>query len=331
MNRKLLVLLALCAIGGILAYKWMPWDFNWALFFSSLKHMHAGWLALSIAITASQYAFRATRWQILLAPVKSISFKRLLSITVIGFSAIYVLGRAGELARPVFLTRKEDVRLSASFATIIVERFLDSLMLIGLFAWALFVVELPTASEATVQVLKNAAWFIAGVAVTALVVLFAFRSYVDRVNRFIPFARVRSLVENFARGVSFLGNARHLGLVLLHSALLWVAVAVQFWFMLIGMNFDLSAGAATLVMVGAAIGSIAQIPGIGGGFQVGFIFCMTTFFKFPKEQAVAASLIATVFNYVPTIIAGGIYMLVEGISIRDLKSPAIENSETETV
>ena len=44
------------------------------------------------------------------------------------------------------------------------------------------------------------------------------------------------------------------------------------------MNFHFSFAAATLVMVGAAIGSIAQIPGIGGGFQAGYVFCMTTFF-----------------------------------------------------
>jgi hypothetical protein len=52
----------------------------------------------------------------------------------------------------------------------------------------------------------------------------------------------------------------------------------QFWFMLLGMNFRFSIAAATLVMVGAAVGSVAQLPGIGGGFQALYIFCMTTFF-----------------------------------------------------
>ena len=47
-------------------------------------------------------------------------------------------------------------------------------------------------------------------------------------------------------------------------------------------------------MVGAAIGSIAQTPGIGGGFQAGYIFCMTSFFMVPTEQAIATSLLAWV-------------------------------------
>ena len=79
--------------------------------------------------------------------------------------------------------------------------------------------------------------------------------------------------------------------------------------MLLGMNFSLSAASATLVMVGAAIGSIAQIPGIGGGFQAGYVVCMTAFLGIPLEQAVATSLMATVLSFAPTIT---ISLLVHG-------------------
>jgi hypothetical protein len=100
-------------------------------------------------------------------------------------------------------------------------------------------------------------------------------------------------------------------------------IVLQFWFMLLGMNFDFSAQASTLVLVAAAIGSIAQVPGIGGGFQAGFVFCLTTFFAVPTEQAIAASLVAWAFSYVPTIAAGGLYMIVQGLSFKDLRTAPV--------
>jgi uncharacterized membrane protein YbhN (UPF0104 family) len=113
-------------------------------------------------------------------------------------------------------------------------------------------------------------------------------------------------------------------LVIAHSIVVWIVIVLQFWFMLLGMNFHFSLSAATLVMVGAAIGSVAQIPGIGGGFQAGYVFCMTTFFMIPAEQAIATSLIAWLSSYVPTVVAGGLYMVSHGLSLKDLRTVTAE-------
>jgi uncharacterized membrane protein YbhN (UPF0104 family) len=94
--------------------------------------------------------------------------------------------------------------------------------------------------------------------------------------------------------------------------------------MLLGMNFPFSIWEAALVMVGAAIGSVAQVPGIGGGFQAGYVFCLTTFFAIPPEQALATSLIAWVSSYLPTVMAGGFYMLSQGLSLKDLRAATAE-------
>jgi hypothetical protein len=286
--------------------------------------MKAGWLIASIVVTMVTYWFRAIRWQILLAPLKAVRVLPLFSITLVGFSAIFLLGRAGEIARPVWLSRREKVALSGSVAAIVVERFLDTLMLVLAFVVALFLAEISTSSP-TLVVLKNAAWIIAAVAAAALIALFILRSNASWIVRKIPFRRVASWIESFLHGLSFLQDRRSLGLVLVQSAMLWILIAAQFWFMLLGMNFSLSLAAATLVMVAAAIGSIAQIPAIGGGFQAGYVFCMTVFFGIPKEQAVATSLMVTVLNFAPTVVIALLVMLVQGFSLRDLRT------ESETV
>jgi uncharacterized membrane protein YbhN (UPF0104 family) len=330
MNRKLLVLLALLAAGLLVAYRVWGQNFDWTLFLSSLSRMKAGWLAASIALTLLTYWFRAIRWQILLAPLKTVPILPLFSITLMGFSAIFLFGRAGEIARPVWLTRRENVALTGSVATIVVERFLDAIALILLFAAALFAAEVPEGSSATLQLLKDASWLIAAVATAALIALFFMRSNAEWIVRRIPFRRVASWVDSFLQGLSFLKNARSLGLVVLQTVLLWIIIALQFWFMLLGMDFPFSLAAATLVMVGAGIGSIAQIPGIGGGFQAGYVFCMSALLRTPIEQALATSLMATLITFGPTILISGAMMLSQGFSMRDLKT-SVHKAESEIV
>src|SRR5262249_13787471 len=111
MNRKLLVALVLIAIGLIVAYRAQGWEFDWGMFFKSFRDVQMGWLIASVALTFATYWLRAVRWQVLLGPLKEISVHALLTATLIGFSAIYVIGRAGEIVRPVWLTQRERVPL----------------------------------------------------------------------------------------------------------------------------------------------------------------------------------------------------------------------------
>src|SRR5438045_956649 len=103
MNRKLLVILVLIVLGMIVAYRSQGWEFDWRLFFSSFRDVQMGWLAASVVATFATYLIRAVRWQVLLDPLKEISLNALMIATLVGFSAIYLLGRAGEAVRPVWL------------------------------------------------------------------------------------------------------------------------------------------------------------------------------------------------------------------------------------
>ena len=324
MSRKSLFFLCLAVLSIYLIYQLKDLGFDWSLFVASLWNVRPWWLVASIAATLLTYVARAFRWQVLLSPLKSIGMGSLISTNVLGFSAIYLLGRAGELVRPLWLTRREQIPLTASVATIIVERFLDLLILIAFFGLALLLVELPAAAEHTMTIMKDTAWVMVAGSAGAMIFLFFFRSNIERIVRFVPFARLASLLRNFSEGLSFLDRSGSFGLAIVHSILVWIVIVLQFWFMLLGMNFHFSVPAATLVMAGAAIGSIAQVPGIGGGFQAGYVFCMTTFFIVPKEQAIATSLIAWVSSYVPTVIAGGFYMVSHGLSLKDLRTATAE-------
>lgn len=81
---------------------------------------------------------RAYRWRVLLEPVKKdIPFKSLFATTVIGYMVNNLIPRSGEVLRPFLLGKHENISRSAAFATIIVERIIDTVMFLIMFPIAL--------------------------------------------------------------------------------------------------------------------------------------------------------------------------------------------------
>ena len=317
MRRKLLFFLGFTALltAAILLFQR---DFDSELFFESFQNVRPGWLLASVAATFVSYAIRALRWQILLKSLKLISLGSLVGATLLGFSAIYALGRAGEFVRPVWIARKEQISTTGSFAAILLERVFDLLMLLLLFALSLSFVQFPSGAGEAMSLLSRAAWVLLILSGSALGASILFERYVAVIANKLSEGKMRRFLETFGEGLAATSNFRNLGLVTGYSLLLWVGIALQFWLMLVGLNLDLTLAATTLVLVGSALGSIAQIPGIGGGFQAGFIFCLTTFFLVPVETAIAASLIAWIATYTPTLLVAAIYMMWKGISTHEL-------------
>ena len=93
-------------------------------------------VATFVAVVVT-YLIRIWRWQLLLAPIASVSFGSAARATVIGFATSSVLpGRLGEVLRPYLLARKTSITASAAFATVVLERLLDLItvvLLLGVF------------------------------------------------------------------------------------------------------------------------------------------------------------------------------------------------------
>src|SRR4030042_3804846 len=81
------------------------------------------WLIPGVGVYLIAVWARAWRWHYLLRPVKSIPTRSMFPIVAIGYMGNNIYpARIGEVLRAVILKEKEDVPVSASLATIIVER-----------------------------------------------------------------------------------------------------------------------------------------------------------------------------------------------------------------
>ncbi len=99
--------------------------FDWALFWRSTEHVNWLYIFYGFALTYIAYALRAVRWRIFLKPVKETTTLRLLAPQFVGFAALSLLGRAGEMIRPYIIAKKERLTFTSQMAVWGVERIFD--------------------------------------------------------------------------------------------------------------------------------------------------------------------------------------------------------------
>src|SRR5688500_3392780 len=101
-------------------------NLDWQEVSQSLRQANPWYLTYAVLIICFGYLLRAIRWRVLLEPITPSSLKELFATTTVGFAAIFLIGRAGEIVRPMWLPmRDRRVRPSAALVTLGLERVFD--------------------------------------------------------------------------------------------------------------------------------------------------------------------------------------------------------------
>lgn len=181
---------------------------------------------------------RTWRWHYLLRPMKEIPLSKLFPIVVIGYMGNNVYPfRAGEVIRAFLLYRNEKVKVTASLATIVVERIFDGLvMLIFVF------VALPFANIEQdwlrTMIIAGTVAFFGALAVFLFMAtrpVLARRVYTWIINRFLPErlqAPILKTADHFMEGLESLRSPRDLIMTLVSSCFIWLTETTKYWFVL---------------------------------------------------------------------------------------------------
>jgi uncharacterized protein (TIRG00374 family) len=98
------------------------------------------WLVLAVAGVTADLVFRALRWQGLIAPIHAVPLRRLSAYMLVGYLANNVLpARLGELVRSHYLGDREGISRSATLGTVVVERVVDTVVLVGIGAASILI------------------------------------------------------------------------------------------------------------------------------------------------------------------------------------------------
>ena len=298
-------------------------------FWDVVKQADYWWLIPGVLIYFVAVWARAWRWHYLLRPVKKIPTNRMFPIVAIGYMGNNIYpARAGEVLRAVILKRKENVSISASLATIIVERIFDGVVMLS------FVfVNLPELARLTSEsgfvgniqqvAVIGTAFFIGALVIFLLAAMFPrVTTKVGGwfIDRFLPERfrqQTNSLMHKFLDGLASLRSPLNILMVFVTSVVIWLLETGKYWFVMHAFNFNVSFFALMLMngIVNLAT-TIPSAPGYIGTFDAPGIAVLTAY---GVDQATAAgyTLVLHVALWLPITLLGAYFLTREGIQWSD--------------
>lgn len=319
------VLIALCLLVYLQVRAWKTFD--WAMFWSRTEHVNWLYIFYGLALTYIAYGLRAVRWRIFLQPVCKTTTRRMLAPQFVGFAALALLGRAGEMIRPYIIAKKERLTFTSQVAVWGVERIFD----MGSFAVMLAVSFLsPDLRALPFYSQLRELSFLLIIFILALVVGMvivrrsgdAVANFLhDRTVRFAPKLahHLRDKVRSFSHGLETIQD--------LSSAIQLVAVSIFMWLLIAYAYYAITHAypgelqALTLpheiVLMGSSmVGSMLQLPAVGGGSQLATISMLNAGFHIERELAVSCGMMLWAVTFMSVIPTGLAIARHEHLSIR---------------
>jgi len=313
--------------------------FRWSVFVATLAQLEWPWLAASMALALISYYGRALRWAVLLRPLRPHpNMRKLLSATIVGFTAVTLLGRPGEFVRPYLISVQERVPFSSQIAAWVLERIYDLLMALAIFGFALSRVHnLEEVGPVLSWVLEVGGWLVWILSAACLIMLAMIRRYSDAMRQRLMDAlgflsehhldRAGRFLKALVQGAESTRSTRSIALLVAYSVFEW-GVIVLCYFCLTrafgtAVHFTIS---DVLILVGfVSFGAVVQIPGIGGGVQVVAVLVLTKIFGLSVELATSVALLAWMLTFVVIVPIGLAVALHQGLSwgkLRELEHEA---------
>src|SRR6516162_2416036 len=244
-SKKWILITIFVLLAGYLAYRSSGSlglsGFSGGKLWAAIRGANPLWLAAAMIIIHACYALRSLRWQIFQRNLGRAEFWEIYASTLAGFSAVFLLGRAGEPIRPLLLARRAKHPVADIFGIWVLERLFDIGSMAVIAAIALIVFRgghRGEAAETVTRASRTAGTLLAvgvGGAIGLLVYLRLHGSVLLEAGlegwrkgsgwR----ARVAKIVLGFITGIQTVRSASDLLWSVVYSALHWLLVLVVYY------------------------------------------------------------------------------------------------------
>jgi uncharacterized protein (TIRG00374 family) len=281
---------------------------------------------------------RSWRWHYLLRPLKSISTRTMFPIVAIGYMGNNIYpARAGELLRAYVLRRREGIPMSASFATIVVERAFDGIVMLAFVFLNLSQLANLTSDSGFIGNIRNLAILGAVGFLLAVIVFLLMAIYPQKateftskmIHRFIP-ARFQSTLqqmsERFIQGLASLRSPGDVLMVLITSVVIWLFETGKYWFVMHAFNFEVTF--FTLMLMNGIVNlatTIPSAPGYIGTFDAPGIAVLEAS-GVPGEIAAGYTIALHAALFIPITLLGAFYLAREQLSLKDIQADMAQES-----
>jgi uncharacterized protein (TIRG00374 family) len=325
-------------ISAVFLY-WAFSKLEWGDFWSSIQQANYWWLIPGILVYFIGVWIRAWRWHYLLSPIKKIPTRTMFPITTIGYMGNNIYpARAGEVLRAVILKRKEGVAISASLATIIVERIFDGVVML-----AFVFINLPELAKlagsesgfvGNIQSLAlwGTAAFMGALVIFLLAAMFpkvSLRIGDWFIDRLLP-ARLRvkatGILHQFLDGLASLRSPFNILMVFLTSVIIWLLETAKYWFVMHAFPFVVSF--FTLMLLNGIANLATTIPSAPGyvGTWEAVTKAVLVAFAVPEGVALGYAVVLHIALWLPITLLGAFYLAKEGLKWSDNLRTETESS-----
>ncbi len=304
----------------------------------ALRAANYWWLIPSVLVYFVAVWGRTWRWHYMLRPIKPISLKRLFPVVCIGYMGNNVYpARAGEVIRSYVLKRKEDVSMSASLATIVVERVFDGLVMLMFVFIALPFTPIP-ANLRSLVIWASSLFF------AALLIFFIFAARPDMTRKLYAATARRLLPERlkeaadgfldrFLTGLHSLRSAREVVMIFLTSVFIWLAETGKYWFIMQGFIGQQDGGFPVpffvLMLMNGIVNLATTLPSAPGYVGVFDDFGIETLVAFDVKPNLAAgyTFVLHAALWLPITLLGVWYFRRERLAWSDFEAAKAQRSE----
>lgn len=305
---------------------------------SSFQDMDYVYIFPAIVLILLSYVFKAYRWQALLESSLKVNVGDLYSPLMVGFMGNFLPARAAEILRPYLLSQKSSITFSAAFASIIMERLFDLIMLLLIFTWV-FWFEASVFSDSlefsgfSVQEMAIRFGQICILVVAALVVfiyllLYRKEKIMKLINWFLGFMnerwanKIRHFVDEFATGCKVVQNFGTLVRISVLSIFIWIANI--FYILPLYYAFDLQHKTVPSLFVLAVMVSIfitvVPTPGFLGSYNAGILVALHEIMGESVIKSVSLGMVGWVLSAGVVLVGGFYFIFYEHISLKNLSS-----------
>ena len=317
-------------LGAAILY-WMYRGEDW----QQIRHvmtdeMDWTWMLLSFPFGILAQAFRGWRWRQALEPVgeyprTSVSIHSIF----LSYAASLVIPRVGEFARCGVLKRYDDVSFPKALGTVVSERAIDSLLVMGITALVLLV-EMSTfgtffrkTGTDLNSILHNFSWagyFVAAVCAAAILVLLHVL-----LRKLSIYNKVRATIKGIWQGVISLKDVQNIPLFVFFTLAIWVSYFLHYYLTFFCFDFtaDLGIGCAMVTFIVGSIAVIVPTPNGAGPWH----FAVKTMLILYGVADVHALYFVLIVHTVQTllVIILGIYALA-ALSFTKTRSRSVQHT-----
>ena len=308
----------LLSISGALMWYAMH-DLKWDAIGHYIATANYFWLLLTLTLSVLGYFSRAYRWQMQLnASQTPAPYWPVYHAMMVGYLANLVLPRMGEVIRCSVLRRTSGVPVQVALGTVVTERVIDVLVLLGLLGSVLLLDFNTFWNFVTVQVLggryevlaRNRTPLLVAAAIAGVLLLTAglalFRN-LERLRQNAFFSKGILFVKGLLAGVFSVLKLEHKVLFLLHTGFTWAVYYLMDYlaFRCFPETYGLDAKAGLAVLTFGAFGMAAPVAGGIGPFHV-LVQGILLVYGVSKEAGIAYALVVHGAQTLLVVLMGGL-------------------------